>query len=74
MPTDFNLDDVNDLMDFVTWIFERGNKHKGEYPVVGYWEWEDYAVMLMSSGDVLLTDSREQKTMVIFSADRSLWQ
>ena len=71
MPRNFNLDDINDLMDFVTYIFERGKKLKGEYPVVGAWDWEDYAVMLMSSGDVIMTDHKEQKTMMIFSADRT---
>lgn len=69
---DFNLDDINEVMDFTDYIFANGNKHEGEYPVKGYWMWEDYAIMLLNTGDVILTDQREERTIVIFSSERSL--
>lgn len=68
----FNLDDINDVMDFVKFIFERGNKFKGEYPFVGYWEWKDFSVMLLNTGDVVLSDNKNEKTISVFSADRTL--
>lgn len=73
MTNDFNLDDINEVMDFVTYIFERGNKFKPESgPLVGYWEWEDYAVILMNTGDVVLTDHKTEKSITVFAAERSL--
>lgn len=68
---DFNLDNINEVMDFVQFIFDRGNKFKGEYPFVGYWEWKDFAVMLLNTGDVVLSDQKNEKTIAVFSAERT---
>ena len=46
-------------------------KVKGESPVVGHWDWEDYSVLLLTSGDVVLNDNKNEKSMMIFFTDRS---
>lgn len=69
---DYNLDDIDEVMDFVAFIFEDGRKvsEKTEL-IVGYWQWKRWRVVLFGNGDVQLMDDEAQKSIQIFNTDRN---
>lgn len=66
-----DLRTISGIMDMTEIVLGEGTKYEGEYPTLGGFDWKGFRVVLMSSGDVVLIDDKQQRSMYVFSSDRT---
>jgi len=66
-----DLRTISGIMDMTEIVLGEGTKYEGDYPTLGGFDWKGFRVVLMSNGDVVLVDDKQERSMYVFSSDRT---